>query len=270
MDMMFNELSTEPIAATETIAYNRIDLLINTYKKASELEFNRIRFENSIGSIELAPGFTIHDYCCKDRIKGTLLRGLARYPYIEPDTEEERRYLMSKFTINKNGQIVQTYGLAVAWLYNTIGIGFQPEDYWKNLEFEITITGEETQTSTVICATEPANFNTSIYLAWQSRININRLEDGELLTELFSDYTFEQRAIEDIQYWTSNLNIKIRLYKLLNDIKYNPFSGGIGKTEPLLGISDTFSKRIDEANRIVYKINTGRKVQVLSCRGHYI
>ena len=217
----------------------------------------------------MAHSFTIHDYCCRDRIKGTLLRGLARYPFIEPDSDEEKRYTKNSFNILKDGKNIPLHGLAVAWLYSTIGIGFQSEDYWKKFEYEISISGEETQTSTVLCATEPAHFNTSIYIEWQDRKNINRLEDGEALTSLFPDYTFEQQANDDIQFWLNNHNITLRLYKLLNDIKHNPFSGGIGKTESLMGFADTYSKRIDEANRIIYRMNSGRNVNVLSCRGHY-
>jgi len=59
-----------------------------------------------------------------------------------------------------------------------------------------------------------------------------------------------------------------RINILLNDIKRNPFDG-IGKPEPLKGnLSGFWSRRIDEANRIVY-FEKDDIVYVVACRGHY-
>ena len=44
---------------------------------------------------------------------------------------------------------------------------------------------------------------------------------------------------------------------------------GIGKPEPLKGeFSGFWSRRIDEVNRLVYRIKDG-VLEVLSCKGHY-
>lgn len=44
---------------------------------------------------------------------------------------------------------------------------------------------------------------------------------------------------------------------------------GIGKPEPLRGeFSGFWSRRIDETNRLVYRISNGT-IEILSCRGHY-
>ena len=48
----------------------------------------------------------------------------------------------------------------------------------------------------------------------------------------------------------------------------NPFDG-IGKPEPLKGdLSGLWSRRIDDVNRLVYRIKEGR-LEIISCRGHY-
>lgn len=55
---------------------------------------------------------------------------------------------------------------------------------------------------------------------------------------------------------------------LLKDMQRNPFSG-IGKPEPLKeNLSGWWSRRIDEANRIVY-YEKDDTIYILSCRGHY-
>lgn len=59
-----------------------------------------------------------------------------------------------------------------------------------------------------------------------------------------------------------------RINALLKDIERGNFDG-IGKPEPLRGeLSGFWSRRIDDTNRLVYRIR-GDVLEVLSCRGHY-
>ncbi len=80
---------------------------------------------------------------------------------------------------------------------------------------------------------------------------------------------FQNKAWEDYLYWQSldKKTIK-RINALLRDIARDPFSG-IGKPEPLRGdLSGFWSRRIDDTNRLVYRINND-VIEILSCRGHY-
>ena len=55
---------------------------------------------------------------------------------------------------------------------------------------------------------------------------------------------------------------------LLKDIQRNPYDG-IGKPEPLKeDLSGWWSRRIDSANRIVYREKDG-VIVIASCKGHY-
>ena len=60
-----------------------------------------------------------------------------------------------------------------------------------------------------------------------------------------------------------------RINELLKDIvRGNPYEG-IGKPEPLKGVLSGFwSRRIDESNRLVYRI-VGGVCQIAQCKGHY-
>ena len=76
-------------------------------------------------------------------------------------------------------------------------------------------------------------------------------------------------AWEDYLYWqTQDKKTLKRANALLKDIERGHFDG-IGKPEPLKGaLSGFWSRRIDDANRVVYRIS-GDILEVLSCRGHY-
>jgi len=60
----------------------------------------------------------------------------------------------------------------------------------------------------------------------------------------------------------------IRINNLIKDIERNPFKG-LGKPEPLKSnLSGWWSRRIDDANRIVYRADNGI-LEIAQCRGHY-
>ena len=66
---------------------------------------------------------------------------------------------------------------------------------------------------------------------------------------------FTETAWEDYCYWQNQDKKTLKkINQLLNDIKRHNFTG-IGKPEPLKNeLSGFWSRRIDEKNRIVYKI----------------
>ena len=59
-----------------------------------------------------------------------------------------------------------------------------------------------------------------------------------------------------------------RINVLIRDIERGSFDG-IGKPELLRGdLSGFWSRRIDDTNRLVYRIREGT-LEILSCKGHY-
>lgn len=76
-------------------------------------------------------------------------------------------------------------------------------------------------------------------------------------------------AWEDYIYWQlQDKRTLKRINQLIKDIERNGYDG-IGKPEPLKNnLSGWWSRRIDEVNRIVYKIESD-KVIIAACRSHY-
>jgi len=76
-------------------------------------------------------------------------------------------------------------------------------------------------------------------------------------------------AWDDYIYWqTQDRKTLKRVNQLLQDISRNGNSG-IGKPEPLKDeFSGFWSRRIDEKNRLVYRVQGGM-LEILSCKGHY-
>jgi toxin YoeB len=84
-----------------------------------------------------------------------------------------------------------------------------------------------------------------------------------------SNISFLPEAWEDYVYWQSQDKKTLkRINQLLRDICRNGYEG-IGKPEPLAGnLSGWWSRRVDEAHRIVYRIENDTVI-VFQCRSHY-
>lgn len=83
-----------------------------------------------------------------------------------------------------------------------------------------------------------------------------------------SKLTFTEKAWEDYLYW--QIQDKKTLKKinlLLKDIDRSNFDG-LGKPEPLKHFEGFWSRRIDDCNRIVYRV-TPEQIEIVQCKGHY-
>lgn len=80
----------------------------------------------------------------------------------------------------------------------------------------------------------------------------------------FTDYAWEEYC-----HWQKEDKKTLkRINELIKDIDRNGYTG-IGKPEPLKGdLSGYWSRRIDDANRIVYKIESG-EIKIVQCGSHY-
>ena len=81
---------------------------------------------------------------------------------------------------------------------------------------------------------------------------------------------FTPNAWADYLCWQHEDKKKLlRCNELLKDIDRNGMNTGLGKPEPLKGdLRGWWSRRIDDTNRLVYRIENN-SIVILSCRYHY-
>jgi toxin YoeB len=81
--------------------------------------------------------------------------------------------------------------------------------------------------------------------------------------------SWTKEAWSDYVYWQSQDRKTLkRVNKLIMDTQRSPYEG-IGKPEPLKeNLSGFWSRRIDDANRLVYAIDNNQ-ITIISCRYHY-
>lgn len=81
--------------------------------------------------------------------------------------------------------------------------------------------------------------------------------------------SWDDEAWEDYLYWQKQDKKTLkRINILIQDIDRNGYSG-IGKPEALKNdLSGYWSRRIDEVNRLVYRIREN-VIEIIQCRSHY-
>ena len=80
---------------------------------------------------------------------------------------------------------------------------------------------------------------------------------------------FTERALSEYMEWqTGDKKTLKRINELIKSIQRDGFMGGIGKAEPLK-YRKGYSRRIDETNRLIYRIDSDKNLEILSCKGHY-
>lgn len=79
----------------------------------------------------------------------------------------------------------------------------------------------------------------------------------------------DDKAWDDYIDW-QNKDKKIlkRINDLIKDIERNGLNKGIGKPEKLK-YNDDWLRRIDDKNRLIYKIDENGFIYIKACKGHY-
>lgn len=85
-------------------------------------------------------------------------------------------------------------------------------------------------------------------------------------------FKFSDNALEDYFYWQQqNKKTLQKINKLLKEISRTPYEG-TGKPEALKhGLSGWWSRRIDNKNRIIYRVSLSSEdtIDIIQMRYHY-
>ena len=84
-----------------------------------------------------------------------------------------------------------------------------------------------------------------------------------------NEFTFSLEAFQQYMEWQKEDRKTLkRINDLLEDIRRNGPMKGTGKPEKLK-YRKGYSRRIDDANRLVYNLDELGNIRIISCKGHY-
>lgn len=181
MDLVFNDLSTFPIAENLSEAGKRLYQYFDVVRKLQEHGFKRVRYVDFFENIMLTPEYSFLSFCeikksPSLRTLANWLLGMARHPFIDDDSEEESRYIQNKFYINKCGETIEAVALGTAYLYDTIAVNLNSEEYWRDLVYDLIIKGNEEKKSQILAICSVGQCDDSRFVDWKETRNPIELE----------------------------------------------------------------------------------------------
>ncbi|GMO29377.1 MAG: hypothetical protein Ta2B_10350 [Termitinemataceae bacterium] len=142
MELMFNELSINPVAADKYSASTKMIEFAKTAAEARCHNFMRIRSDCATNDICLSENYTMYDwlfdrdFARTNRTYHDFLQGMFVKPFInEHDEDIENQFVLDRYTFEG----AKCFGLAAADLYDTLSISFQNDAKWTKNSFLISI-----------------------------------------------------------------------------------------------------------------------------------
>ncbi len=166
MELLFNELSAEPLSEDKYAANDKMKQFAETVGDARKKGFQFIRSHLSISEIPLANNYTLYDWINNKDIPilyREFLFDMIIQPFIKDEDEEviDKYIEANYFFEDKESGIAKTActGLASAYLYETLSISLSSAPVWDKTKLPIIIeTDEETRIESVFNASSKKSF----------------------------------------------------------------------------------------------------------------
>lgn len=233
MELMFNELSSVPESRDTYHADRKIVALLNCFKAAGIHGFSGIRFPVQFHEISLAAGFTIVDWIQQTdrRDLKNLLLAIRRYPFIrEGDETSEDAFLKHSFTFRNQVLFehpVACYGLAAAWLYDTLSICLSGSDFWEANQIPVLKTEEESGYQEVINIVNVFSekcFYQEVVQSQVERISELRLIPSRIAPENKQINLRDDHGKDVLHHFSLRLRNNEYVDRIINSLPFNPSS----------------------------------------------
>lgn len=147
MELMFNELSLEPVSANKFEAIEKAKQFALTFSAGRKKGFQRIRAVYHYSEIKLSQDYSIQDFLFDKTLPHKdykdlkdLLFGNINQPFIkEEDEAVEENYILSNINYHQNGSEHDCLGLAAAYLYDVPAISLNSSNEWQNNQININV-----------------------------------------------------------------------------------------------------------------------------------
>lgn len=168
MDLFFNDASS--IDLEEDTLSEVFKLFAEVAREAHGQGFTGIRFDKSLRDIKLTHNNSFAQYCqrnSKDQVVRAIL-SLAKYPYFE-STEEDEYLNATDFVVEISAEDTRSvYGLAAAFVYESVGIGFCTPG-WDKLMYKVSEIDGQERSGVVLCLSQKSHFVDPCYANWAEK-----------------------------------------------------------------------------------------------------
>lgn len=148
----FNELSTQPLCASEADAGQRVrDFLITFRDVRKHTGVTKVRHAGDMTAIPLTPTLTLQDYLNAHTTDPSVraLLGIFIHPQVDTDDDISLQSYFDTTTDVKmeDESLVQADGFNAAYCQNTFCVGFESCATWQKDFFDLVVTSNGKQSS---------------------------------------------------------------------------------------------------------------------------
>lgn len=183
----FNEISVEPLCVSDQEVEERLGGFSEVLKFCGFLGYKVVRSNKSAKEVALKKDFFLGDYLAKNatgnNFEAQLILSMLQPPYIDDDTEEERKYILHTSRLVRDGQAIVADGFACAYYSSGFVVGFASDDYWlQNTSFTISVMDDGTGKSrnhNVFGFSRVEQFNDPLFISWAvNKFSLKYTESG--------------------------------------------------------------------------------------------
>ncbi|MDR0755347.1 MAG: hypothetical protein LBE99_00300 [Puniceicoccales bacterium] len=204
----------------------------------------------------------MNDFLRDSRAKtlAIIMLSIYRYPFIDDDTQEEARYIQNNFYILKEGSKLRVHGLAAAYLYRTIGIGFCSEPFWSALLFSLQIEGDEEGNVKILSASKPEHFEEKAFLEWKEQATEIQLIECNVPVTSKRISLRDDHGKDVLQKFAERLVHSPYVVKIVNSSPYNPYENKFIRSVKSGGLVEIVLTDTDKGLGLVVQ-TTGRNLR---------
>lgn len=174
-EICFNELSLTPLCADKQEVETRIRQYVDTLEQFRlQKGIKKIRYHEHMTAIRLSEDMNLQEYCAvhrHDPISNLLLSTFTMPQVDEKNESALEKYCDTQAFVQKGEERLKAHGFNAAYCQGTYCIGFQPENFWANCLYPITIiSDEESKETEWACISQSTHIGSSELSQWEEAV----------------------------------------------------------------------------------------------------
>lgn len=137
------------MCSDETEMYGRVMRYAKTLKVAAEVLGTKIvRYETDLAHVMLPETVSLLEFCSGHKREAGVIAILSTHtmPQVNPAEKFVYDYKSTIVSVDINGELCYSEGLAAAYIYNVPSVGFASEEYWDEVMHKICVESDGAET----------------------------------------------------------------------------------------------------------------------------
>lgn len=229
----FNDISEYPLCSSDEEVKDRIDAFVKILEFCGAIGFEKIRFEKPFQEIFLKENYTLHEYIRNHGFDNSarLILSMVRKPYLDEDSDSEKKYINSIIRLEKDGEEIEAEGIACAHITDSFAIGFASEEFWKkNISFIITVFDQISEVKTcdcVFCISDVLQFEIQDFINWAIETLPIKFKPCNITQDKKTIHFRDDHGKDKLKPFAKRLTKEVYVESVINSLPFQPHAKDI-------------------------------------------